>query len=156
MLNCVRATHGLPADRGPSVPWVSLPGPTGVQTDTQAGWYQGQSANPLAAATAETDATAATAACVCMRVRVRSTLDMLSQTHSLDQMYADVDFDRFGLYCDAPHIFNCTRAEGSKVKACPDCDFCVTTSNQLVEHEWLVLNHFCCCSRFDFSDILYV
>ena len=39
-----------------------------MPTDTQAGWYQGQSANPLAAATAETDATAATAAtaaCVC-------------------------------------------------------------------------------------------
>ena len=35
---------------GPSVPWVSLTGPTGVPTDTQAGWYQGQSANPLAAA----------------------------------------------------------------------------------------------------------
>ena len=33
-----------------------------MPTDTQAGWYQGQSANPLAAATAETDATAA---CVC-------------------------------------------------------------------------------------------
>ena len=34
-----------------------------MPTDTQAGWYQGHSANP--AATAETDATAATAACVC-------------------------------------------------------------------------------------------
>ena len=125
MLNCVRATHGLPADRGPSVPWVSLPGPTGVPTDTQAGWYQGQSANPLAAATAETDATAA---CVCMRVRVRSTLDMLSQTHSLDQMYADVDFDRFGLYCDAPHIFNCTRAQGfaSRPATKEICDFGMT------------------------------
>ena len=32
-------------------------------------------------------------------------------------MYVDVDFDRFGLYCDAPHIFNCARAEGSKVKS---------------------------------------
>ena len=30
--------------------WVSLRGPTGVPTDTQAGWYQGQSANDLAAA----------------------------------------------------------------------------------------------------------
>ena len=49
VLNCVQATDGLPADGGPSVPWVSLPGPTGVPTDTQAGWYQGQSANPLAA-----------------------------------------------------------------------------------------------------------
>ena len=29
----------------------------------------------------------------------------------------DVDFDRFGLYCDAPHIFNCTRAEGSKLRS---------------------------------------
>ena len=67
----------------------------------------------------------------------------------------DVDFDRFGLYCDAPHIFNCNRAEGSKVKVCPECDFFVTTSNQLVVHECLVLNHFCCCSRFDFSDILH-
>ena len=83
-------------------------------------------------------------------------LDKLSQTHPFGQMYVDVDFDRFGLYCDAPHIFNCTRVEGSKVKVCPDCDFCVTTSNQLVVHEWLVLNHFCCCSRFDFSDILFV
>ena len=36
-----------------------------MPTDTQAEWYQGQNANPLAAATAETDATAATAACVC-------------------------------------------------------------------------------------------
>ena len=34
---------------GPSVPWVSLPGPTGVPTGTQAEWYQGQNANPLAA-----------------------------------------------------------------------------------------------------------
>ena len=29
---------------------MSLQGPTGVPTDTQAEWYQGQSANPLAAA----------------------------------------------------------------------------------------------------------
>ena len=49
-----------------------------------------------------------------MRVRVRSTLDMLSQTHFLGQMYVDVGF---GLYCDAPHIFNCTRVEVSEVKS---------------------------------------
>ena len=43
--------HPRPSRRsGPSVPWVSLPGPTGVPTDTQAEWNQGQSANPLAAA----------------------------------------------------------------------------------------------------------
>ena len=35
---------------GPSAPWVSLPGPTGVPSGTQAGWYRGHSANPLAAA----------------------------------------------------------------------------------------------------------
>ena len=46
-----------------------------MPTDTQAGWYQGQSANPLAAATAETDATAA---CVC--ACDQHTLDKLSQT----------------------------------------------------------------------------
>ena len=40
-----------------------------------------------------------------------------------------------------------------KLKVCPDCNSCVTTSNQLVVHECFVLNHFCCCSRFDFSDI---
>ena len=61
--------------------------------------------------------------------------------HTPRSYVRDEDFDRFGLYCDAPHIFNCTRAEGSKVKVCPDCDFCVTTRNQLVVHEWLVLNH---------------
>ena len=32
---------------GPIVPWVSLPGPTGVPSDAQAGWHQEQSANPL-------------------------------------------------------------------------------------------------------------
>ena len=32
---------------GPSVPWVSLPGPTGVPSDAQAGWHREQSANPL-------------------------------------------------------------------------------------------------------------
>ena len=46
VLNCDRATHGLPAVQAPVVPWVSLPGPTGVPTDTQAGWHRGQSANP--------------------------------------------------------------------------------------------------------------
>ena len=35
--------HRLP---GPSVPWVSLPGPTGVPSDAQAGWHREQSANP--------------------------------------------------------------------------------------------------------------
>ena len=47
----------LPADRAPVYRGLSLPGPTGVPTENQ-----GQSANHLAAATAET---AATAACVC-------------------------------------------------------------------------------------------
>ena len=32
---------------GPSVPWVSLPGPTGVPSNAQAGWHREQSANPL-------------------------------------------------------------------------------------------------------------
>ena len=115
MLNCVRATHGLLANRAPVYRGVSLPGPTGVPTDTQAEWYQGQSANPLAAATAETDATAATAACVC--ACDQHTLDKLSQSHLLGQMYVDVDFDRFGLYCDAPHIFNCTRAGVQRLRS---------------------------------------
>ena len=35
---------------GTGVQWVSLPGPTSVPSDTQARWYRGQSANPLAAA----------------------------------------------------------------------------------------------------------
>ena len=32
---------------GTGVPWVSLPGPTSVPSDAQAGWHRGQSANPL-------------------------------------------------------------------------------------------------------------
>ena len=36
--------HRLP---GPSVPWVSLPGPTGVPSDAHKGWHREQSANPL-------------------------------------------------------------------------------------------------------------
>ena len=35
---------------GPSVPWVSLPGPTGVPSDAQAGWHREQSANPCGCA----------------------------------------------------------------------------------------------------------
>ena len=35
---------------GPSVPWVSLPGPTGVHPDAQAGWHREQSANPCGCA----------------------------------------------------------------------------------------------------------
>ena len=31
---------------GPSELWVSLPGPTGVPSDAQAGWHKGQNANP--------------------------------------------------------------------------------------------------------------
>ena len=31
---------------GPSVLWVSLPGPTGVPSDAQAEWHRGQSVNP--------------------------------------------------------------------------------------------------------------
>ena len=31
---------------GPSVLWVSLPGPTGVPSDAQAGWHRGQRDNP--------------------------------------------------------------------------------------------------------------
>ena len=50
-----------------------LTGTHWVPTDTQAGWYQGQSANPLAAATAET---ASLHACA----RDQHTLDKLSQT----------------------------------------------------------------------------
>ena len=37
----------LPRCSGPSVPWVSLPGPTVVPSDAQAGWHREQSANPL-------------------------------------------------------------------------------------------------------------
>ena len=97
MLNCVWATHGLPADRAP------VAAPTGVPTDTQAGWYQGQSANPLAALLLQLlRLLQLLHACA----RDQHTLDKLSQTHSLGQMYVDVDFDRFGLYCDAPHISN--------------------------------------------------
>ena len=53
VLNCVRATHGLPADRAPVYCGCPCRDPVGcplMPTDTQAGWYQGQSANPLAAA----------------------------------------------------------------------------------------------------------
>ena len=32
--------------RGTGVPWVSLPGPTSVPSDAQAGWHREQSANP--------------------------------------------------------------------------------------------------------------
>ena len=32
---------------GPSVPWVSFPGPTGVPSDAQRGWHREHSANPL-------------------------------------------------------------------------------------------------------------
>ena len=33
--------------RGPNVPWVSLPGPTGVPSDAKARWHREQSANLL-------------------------------------------------------------------------------------------------------------
>ena len=153
VLNCERATHGLPADRAPVYRGCPDRDPLGCPLIPRQDGIRDKA--PTLWLLKLLRLLQLLHAC-CMRVRVRSTLDMLSQTHPLGQMYVDVDFDRFGLYCDAPHIFNCTRAEGSKVKVCPDCDFFVTTSNQLVVHEWLVLNHFCCCSRFDFSDILYV
>ena len=73
-LNCVRATDGLPADRAPV--YRGCPCRDPVPTDTQAEWYQGQSANPLAAALL----LHCTELHTC--VRVRSTLDMLPQTHS--------------------------------------------------------------------------
>ena len=43
---CGRSTHGLPSHRAPSVPLVSLPGPTGC-SDAQAGWHRRQNANPF-------------------------------------------------------------------------------------------------------------
>ena len=39
--------NGLPVVRGPSVPWVSLLGPTGVPSDAQAGWASGAERQPL-------------------------------------------------------------------------------------------------------------
>ena len=41
-----RTTHSLPAIQAPSVLWVSLPGPTGVPSDAQAGWHRGQKRQP--------------------------------------------------------------------------------------------------------------
>ena len=43
----VRLGHPRPPHFvGTGVPWVSLPGPTSVPFDAQAGWHRGQSANP--------------------------------------------------------------------------------------------------------------
>ena len=69
VLNCERATHGLPADRAPVYRGCPDRDPLGCPLIPR----QGQTANPLAAATAETDATAA-------RVRARPTQDKQSQT----------------------------------------------------------------------------
>ena len=70
VLNCVRATSGLPADRAPVYRGCPCRGPTGVPTDTEAGWYQGQRQPSGCCSAAATAETASTAACV---VRVRST-----------------------------------------------------------------------------------
>ena len=43
----IQTGHPQPScDSGPSVLCVTLPGPSGVPSDAQAGWHQGQSANP--------------------------------------------------------------------------------------------------------------
>ena len=107
-----------------------------MPTDTQAGWYQGHSANPLAAAaTAET---AATAACV----RVRSTFIGHAFTNTpLGHMYVTrISTD---LACTVTHRTSSIVPElrVQKLRSVQIVTFCVTTRNQLVVHEWLVLNH---------------
>ena len=75
VLNCVRATHGLPADRASVYRGCPCRDPLGC---------------PLIPSCN-----------CCMRVRVRSTLDMLSQTHSLGQMY--VTWISTDLACTVTH-----------------------------------------------------
>ena len=104
VLNCERATHGLPADRAPvyrACPAPLIPRQDGIRDKAPTLWLLQQLRLIQLLQLLH--------ACA----RDQHTLDKLSQTHTLGQMYADVDFYRFGLYCDAPHIFNCTRAEGS-------------------------------------------
>ena len=138
MLNCDRATHGLPADRAPvyrgcpdrdPLGCPLIPRQDGIRDKAPTLW-QLQLLH----------------ACACDQhwkcfhkhtPSVKCTLTWISTD----------------LACTVTHRTSSIVSELRVQKVCPDCDFCVTTSNQLVVHEWLVLNHFCCCSRFDFSDI---
>ena len=48
LCSCVRPSHPRPSHAvGTGVPWVSMPGPTSVPSDAQAGWHRGQSANSV-------------------------------------------------------------------------------------------------------------
>ena len=48
LCSCVRPSHPLPSHSvGTGVLWVSMPGPTSVPSDAQAGWHRGQSANSV-------------------------------------------------------------------------------------------------------------
>ena len=48
MSSCARSSHPRPSHGvGTGVPWVSMPGPTSVPSDAQAGWHRGQSANSV-------------------------------------------------------------------------------------------------------------
>ena len=98
VLNYVRTTHGLPADRAPvyrgcpdrdPLGCPLIPRQDGIRDKAPTLWLLLQLLRLLHAC-----------------ARDQHTLDKLSQTHPLGQMYVDVDFDRFGLFCDAPHISN--------------------------------------------------